>query len=365
LSNVELSSSFELQFDRFLWPKTVTRQAICLAPSTVEITKFEDCAEPGQPFTQPEYDPATRRVTYRLARGERLAPATQYRLTVFANATTESAGFLAFDGAPLGRSYTFDFVTNADATSSVDEPSPSAERYCAAQACAKSCSATRKQCRAACTSTCAGEPTEEARAACESACRTSCDEAARTCKAPCECLDGPECAEDGDLIGEKPYLFRGCGFSPCHATSTNPEPRFAAPAPMGLDLSSPGAVAATAIGVTARLSQHGEAAALPDRSGNRFGRAMPLIDPSNPGNSFLLYKLIINARNYEAPSLGGGDDEFMRLRSGAIAGMPMPAALGPDTNQLGPDARESERELRIISAWIAAGAVLECPPGPN
>lgn len=365
-SEIELSSSFKISFDRFLWPKTVSRQAVCLLPGTATVTKLEECTGPGQPFTQPEYDPVERSVVFRLPKGARLQPATHYRLTVLSTESADSAGFLAFDGAPLTHAFTVDFKTKSDSSTSVDELAATAERYCEAQACARACADTQKSCKNACVPNCASKPTEEERTACEKTCSATCATIAAECKAPCGCLDGSACAENGDLIGEKPYLFRGCGFSPCHATSTNPDPAFAAPAPLGLDLGSPGAIAATAIGVTAKLSQHGEAASIPDLSGARFGRAMPLIDPFNPGNSYLLYKLLINGRNFESAAPGSLlDEELQRLRAGAVAGVPMPAAVGPDTNQLAENGEASERELRLISAWIAAGAVLSCPvPSP-
>jgi hypothetical protein len=358
LDGVETSASFVLYFDRFVWPKTVTRQAVCLHPSTQTVNRFEDCVEPAQPFTQPEYNPVRRSVTYRLPPGARLAPATQYRLTVFPTESEDSPGFLAFDGAPVARRYVFDFRTKGDGSTSLDELGPSAERYCQAQSCASACAKDEKACKAACKQGCAGDADPEA---CQKPCAESCVDAANACRKPCGCLDGATCVGDGDLMGPKPLLFRTCGFSPCHSDRIDPDPKFAAVPPLGLDLSSPAAVGATALGVTAHFTQHGEAATEPDPSGARFGRAMPLIDPSNPGNSFLLYKLMINGRNYGESELGTSlGAEIERLRAGAIGGIPMPAAVGPETNQLDVDGESSQRQLQLISDWIAAGAVLSC-----
>lgn len=355
---VETSSSFELFFDRFLWPRTVTRQAICLHPATQEVTRPEECSEPGQAFTQPEYDPVRRAVTFRQLPGGRLAPATQFRLTVFVAEADDAAGFLAFDGAPMARRYVFDFVTKASQATATDEPAPSKERYCAAQKCAKACSTTQKACKAECKTSCASSEKPEE---CETTCIGECAATALACKAPCGCLDGAACQDDGDLIGEKPVLFRACGFAPCHSQRIDPDPTLAAQPPLGLDLSAPGTIAATAIGTTAHLSQTGEAADVADRSGNRFGRAMPLIEPSNPGNSFLLYKLLINGRNFSEAELGTSlSGEIARLRAGAVPGIPMPAPSSPGSNQLDVDGAASQKQLQLISDWIAAGAVLSC-----
>ncbi|MBM4358258.1 MAG: hypothetical protein FJ096_09115 [Deltaproteobacteria bacterium] len=358
VEGVQTSGSFELYFDRFLWPKTVSRQAVCLHPSSQTVTRFDECVEPAQPFTQPAYNPVRRAVSYRLPPGARLAPATQYRLTVFPAVADGEPGFLAFDGAPLARSYAFDFRTSAETATAIDEPSPSAERYCQAMTCAKACAVEEKACKSACKKACASDADPDA---CESPCLAGCQQSGAACREPCGCLDGPACVGDGDLIGDKPLIFRACGFAPCHSARVDPTPDFAAVPPLGLDLSSPGALAATALGVTAHLSQHGEAATESDPSGARFGRAMPIIDPANPGNSFLVYKLLINGRNFGDIELGTSlESEIDRLRAGAIAGIPMPGPNGPDTNRLELDGETSQRQLQLISDWIAAGAVLSC-----
>jgi hypothetical protein len=126
---------------------------------------------------------------------------------------------------------------------------------------------------------------------------------------------------------------------------------------MGLDLSYKSLIEATAIDVTAHQSHTGEAASVAVVGGNRFGRAMAIIKRSDPGNSFLLYKLLINAQNFDAAELSGAlGDEITRLRAGAIAGIPMPAAIAADAAPL------SQTELQLISDWIAHGAVTSCEP---
>ncbi len=329
VEGVETSASFRLFFDRFLWPKTVLRQSVCLLPKDQPVAKIGDCGGPGQPFTAPEYNPVQREVIYRLPAGARLKPGTQYRLTVFAVPTPADSGFFAFDGAPLATTYTFDFTTKDGATAQDEEP-PSPEKYCKMVKCVK-------------------------------ACATAADMAA--CEAGCSCLD-PTCGDhDGDLV-KGPYVFDSCAFSPCHAESAN-DPKHPLP-PMGLDLSIKARIGATAISAPAHATQQGEAATIPDVSGDRWGRAMPIIDPSNPGNSFLVYKLIINARNFDDALFAGTtfNDELLRLRKGAIAGLPMPAVNFYDPTapggRLAKDGPTSQARLQLIDDWIAHGAVLTC-----
>jgi hypothetical protein len=88
---------------------------------------------------------------------------------------------------------------------------------------------------------------------------------------------------------------------------------------------------------------------------------MPLIDPSNPGNSFLLYTLLINDRNFADDQLTPAlRDDIERLRATVVPGIPMPAPTGPDTNRLNADGASSQADMQLISDWIAAGAVVSC-----
>jgi hypothetical protein len=73
---------------------------------------------------------------------------------------------------------------------------------------------------------------------------------------------------------------------------------------------------------------------------------MPLIDAGSPGNSYLLYKLLI-APAYAESDLGPAADELERLRASFVVGLPMPPAGG---QPVPPDA------LVALSEWIAAGA---------
>ncbi|MSP25146.1 MAG: hypothetical protein EXR75_08270 [Myxococcales bacterium] len=331
-NGIELSASFRLFFDRFVLPTTAIRQAVCLHPSATTVVDSNDCSEPFQPFTAPEYNPVRREVVYRLSPGVRLAPSTQYRLSVFSAADAASNGLRAFDGEPLARTLTFDFTTKADGSTAQDEPGPSREKYCLVQSCFRAC---------------ASAPDVDA------------------CKFDCRplCLDA-ECEGEGDLLaGFVPAIFGACAFSPCHSASAETR------APMGLDLARKSLIAATAIGVVAHGSATGEAAHLPEPSGPKFGRAMALIAPDDPGQSYLLYKLISNPLNHPKGD-AALDRELVRLRGSVVVGLPMPAENGEprglvggtdkDGNALDPGGSKSHAALQLINDWIAHGAVVDC-----
>ncbi len=331
---VTTSTSLRLTFNRFLLPHKVIRQSLCLRPSTEPVQELSDCTEPNQPFTEPEYRPASRQVIYRLPAGERLHADTLYRITVYQTVDQTKSGFFAFDGATLLRSYTFDFRTQPVGGSIQDEPLPSPTRYCAAYECFAAC---------------AGD------ALCEQSCQPLCIE--------------PTCYRKGALheqLGR--YLFGSCASASCHASGPAFGSESDMTAPAGLDLSTSDSVAATAIGLVAHGSQQGEAAVEADMSPERFGRAMPLIDPGNPGNSYLLYKLIINGLNHGRPGGQVAPDlsaALERLHAGAILGLPMPAETGSGPTGIyspidDPEGAASRAHLDAIQAWIAHGAPLGC-----
>ncbi|MBW2529641.1 MAG: hypothetical protein JRI23_36025 [Deltaproteobacteria bacterium] len=336
-SSVSRATTIVLRFDRFLHPASVLRQAICLRPSTEPVDTLDDCARPGQPFLQPRYLPAQRQVVYQLPPGERLSPDTLYRLTLFPPTEDSDFGFRAFDGAPLRRHYRFDLVTASEDAAAIEEPQPTPSRYCDALRCAG-------QCR--------DDPSLR-------------DDpvAQRGCIADrCDCLD-PDCTADGDLTDPSEGIFAtSCAFGGCHAggDAATGIPWGTAGAAMGLDLGAPDAIAATAIGKAAHQAQTGERAAVAEVNGVPFGRAMPIVAPSNPGNSYLLYKLIARRHNHGQQPDGPLDAELERLRASVVTGQPMP----PDDALLGsasdPDGRRAWERLLLFEAWIAHGAVTAC-----
>jgi len=171
-----------------------------------------------------------------------------------------------------------------------------------------------------------------------------------------------------------------CATGRCHRSSGN----FGSGielggAPYGLWLDSRANLRATAIDRVARETEVGDlSGALPDQNPARFGVRMPLIDPNNPGNSYLLYKLLYKPENFErcaAPGQGPlctddsprvsahldlplarhgsvvpAPEELERLREWFVKGEGMP--LDPDGRglSLGLGA------LRAVASFIAAGA---------
>lgn len=170
-----------------------------------------------------------------------------------------------------------------------------------------------------------------------------------------------------DIYGEVTpnALFGACAFGQCHAAGGN-----IGAIAMGLDLFNFATIADTATGQTAHGSQQGEAAQLPDQAPRRFGRAMPIIDSQDPGNSYLMYKLLTNFLNH--PRTNGLIDpvlglEIDRMRAGVITGLPMPAEFfgtGPQgflDLATDPDGSQSFAQMLLVNDWIAAGMPQSCP----
>lgn len=321
---VARSGSLRLTFDRFLLPVRVIRQSICVRPSLTSVADLGACQEPFQTFTEPAYDPARRQVVFRLSEGRRHLPGTAYRLTVFdPDEDVDETGFRAFDGATLDRAYVFDFTTQAEGGDERDELEPGRDAYCAAVDCFRGCD---------------GDP------ACAAGCRPLCVDDA--------------CFGDGDLIAPRapggfPALFESCNLPGCHRPG-----RDFVETTMGLDLSSLSGLEG-AIGRVAHQTQTGAGADEPTVNPDPFGRRMPLIDPGNPGNSYLLYKLILSPENHVEPP---PEAEVRRLRAAAVPGLPMPASItGPGGGMVAGDVEASQLQLDRLSAWIANGAVIRCP----
>jgi hypothetical protein len=186
----------------------------------------------------------------------------------------------------------------------------------------------------------------------------------------------PSCAEIvTEIFGTSPA---DCSSSKCHS-SLDAEPG----APHGLWLDSRANFQVTAVNRVARQTEVG------DRSGGvplelplRFGVEMPLVDATgSPGNSYLLYKLLLSPGAYEAcafdatssrsifcgipadvcesayldlPFAGRDciappDAELERLREWFVRGEPMPIPR-PVERAVG------LQQVRAISSFISAGA---------
>ncbi len=189
-----------------------------------------------------------------------------------------------------------------------------------------------------------------------------------------EVEEPPGCAEIVSEVFMKSPA--SCGASgQCHASTD---------APHGLWLDGRANFAVTAVNRVARQTEVGDrSGGVPLEQPKRFGVQMPLVQPGNPGNSYLLYKLLRSARSYQPcvfdensaassfcsipveacaslyPGLpldpGSGkclapsDDELERLREWFVRGEAMPIPR-PVDRSLG------LQQLRAISRFIAAGA---------
>jgi hypothetical protein len=163
-----------------------------------------------------------------------------------------------------------------------------------------------------------------------------------------------------------PEFGNACAYAGCHAPQTSTR-GFDAAAPLGLDLSSPAGVRATAIGQVADESNTGPRAAVATQvPGAPFGIDMPVIMPGEPGYSWLLYKMLLAVPHSEDAGTAGGspvsDDERTRL-SNFILGQQMPYPTFDDGGAVDQGAQNyafTETQLEQLSAWIAGGAPI--PP---
>lgn len=340
------TTSIRVRFNRFLLPTSVSRQAVCVQSRLEPVATFADCADPV--FLEPTYDPTRREVIYRQSLDQpRLVPGTKYQITVLPTpAEGASTSVRAFDGAPLAGAVSFQFTTMAtDPSGAKLETLPTNDLFCSPKDCMDRCTASKAvtTCQAGCATSCTAECSMCAPM--DAACQEACDACTSTCKD--DCL--------ADCTNACPRGVRAslqlCAFGGCHLDRRDENGIITLGAASGLDLGSPEAIAATAINRVARQTQMGEHADEPDRTPLRFGRAMPLLDSGtqgtpggNPGNSYLLYKLVV-ARNLIGEATAS-PEELARLHGSVIVGMPMPPPPGQALRDI---------DLTAISTWIAQG----------
>ena len=295
---VATTTRIDLKFDRYMLPTDVIRQAVCLrsAPGTVKTAN--DCT--AGVFLQPTYDPVSRVATfYQDATQGALAAGQLYTLTVLPG--SGPTGFQAFDGIALDQRYEFSFTTAAPAAGTPVESASTANGYCLGTDCGDACA------------------------------------------------------------GGAAAVFQGV-CATCHAQNlqtvpTPPTPPQMISAPEGLYLDSQGGLLQTAIGKVAHTSQEGGAAQNPANHAARFGVGMPIVNPNDPGESYMLYKILASSSfplDPADPSDAIAPGEAERLRLTVVTGVPMPAK---STSAI--DYASTEK----ISAWIAAGAQFpSCTP---
>lgn len=152
----------------------------------------------------------------------------------------------------------------------------------------------------------------------------------------------------------------------CHTASVRPYE--------ALLLDTPEGIIRTALGHVSQQANTGPRAGTPGAPGRVFGVDMPLIDPGNPGNSYLVYKMLLLSQSkpesyscltYAPPNLlldGGGSwlapKERDRLADLMTGQMMPPIPPYPTVD-----------DVERVSEWIAQGAHLEtclaCFPAPD
>lgn len=334
VDNATSSASIHLKFDRYLLPASVSRQAICVRAASDPVVAPSDCTQ--GPFLSPVYDPVKREVILRLSGGDRLGQDTEYQITVLGPTDDIAPGIRAFDGAPLEQARELVFTTAP--TDPAGGPA-AGDNELAYEETDAFCSVSAR-----CLTLCAGDMT------CEALCQSP-------QQALSNCAFG-DCHADGrrQIEGtmESAYIGPAMGLVLCTSGPTPSCPD---------KYLSPTGMLATALGQIAHQTQQGNA--YPGdvnpvlENPRRFGRAMPIIDPASPGNSYLVYKILAGLDPFvvsdENPAAAG---EQNRLREAIVVGMTMPAtgfALGVSE---GPPVSE----MQSISNWIARGAPAKnCP----
>lgn len=168
-------------------------------------------------------------------------------------------------------------------------------------------------------------------------------------------LPVPEAPTCADIVNEVFKATPGdCASGSCHA-STDAEQG----APHGLWLDGRANLTTTAIDRVARQTEVGDrSGGVPLEQPTRFGVQMPLIAPGNPGNSYLLYKLLRSPRSYEPCAF------HERLANSAYCRQPDESCISLYPN-LPLDRRTcvapSDAELERLREWFVRGEAMPIP----
>ncbi|HKQ71523.1 MAG TPA: Ig-like domain-containing protein [Polyangiaceae bacterium] len=244
---VALQQSIRVQFDRFLTPLSATRQGLCLQAASVGGQSPDECI--GGTLA-PEYDPVDRVAVWKPT--VPLLPHTRYNARVLApKGPDDVGGVRAFDGVALAKEVTFAFETG-DAASVAKEPKRAIDFCTTKILCRPSIDVCSKPFSGGVPSSpanvlqygCTGDPT----------CHGVPDKPRGEARGSVLSLD------DGEAKGGTPSAVRRLVETQQVATET-------------ATAQNPGA---------ARVSVT-----------DRFGQNMPYVDRKNPGNSYLLYKMIL------------------------------------------------------------------------
>jgi hypothetical protein len=372
-SGVPLVTSIRVQFDRFLAPGSTMGQAICVQSCTGGPSA--PCDGPCLGDLSPEYDPVDRVVVWKNAA---LVAGQRYGVRLLVPTSDEDpAGIRAIDGAPLEKEYTFGFTTGDPGN--IDPKLVEAEKVVSERAAINFCSTSRY------------------------------------CQVPTA-----GCTTPFPTLSSTHGVLESCAVVGCHGPTASQkvqgsvlllrDPDGGVPAAVGRLVNESVVATETAIGPDPTVPVRGSV----------FGVNMPYIDGTtkSPGNSFLLYKVILGL----APRCGQLDEESANpgLATSACTGfagqletdeflctsiqcMPDAAPPRPDVDGgppglagqpahpivpawvpedrwkppiageydrlrsrirgagMPPSSLISSQQARALSAWIAAGASVSCP----
>jgi hypothetical protein len=250
--DVGLHQSIRVQFDRFLLPSITTRQAICVESAT---TSGPPSHCPGGVFLSPQYDPVDRVMAW-IPGNAGFTPRTRYTVRLVPpESDSDLNGIRAFDGVPLSENTpSFAFTTGSRAASTLTEPNRKIDF----------CYQPDKVCSLP-----------------DTACSTVTQVDGHTA-GPSDVLSNGGCS--GPLVG-------------CHAASST-APTSLAGSAFALRPEDGNVSAAiqriVSQAVVATETATGPNPDTPERSAaTPFAQNMPYIDAHSPGNSFLLYKVLL------------------------------------------------------------------------
>ena len=162
-----------------------------------------------------------------------------------------------------------------------------------------------------------------------------------------------------DIVGKGSSVFSTCTGAECHQKGDNAVGGVAlADAPYGLWLDDPRHFTLSAVNRVARETETGDqSGGVPTERGARFGVHMALVDPRNPGGSYLIYKLLRNPSNFEPCPAGSS------LGVCSQAGDPAVSAHAALPLAKGELITPPQAELDRLQEWFVRGAGMPRPRG--
>jgi hypothetical protein len=266
-----------VQFDRFLASDTANRQAFCVSHGS----NPDDCLAAGTGAGtvtfNVEYDPVDRVVVLKPPPNKALDVGL-YKVRVLApKNANDTGGIRAFDGVPMAEEFVWEF--SVDSSAMPQEPNRKIDFCAAEQGCMPADDAGTVQ-----------KPVPD---------QSSIKDVVHSCASEGSCHMPPDdpAKPPKSLVGEPLILSQG---------------------------PDNGGEAAQIRHIIAQHQVAPQTATDPDPGQARttgadtFGRNMPFIDPKNPGNSYILYKMIIGMLT--CPGGGAADPSYCAGDGGSYSG---------------------------------------------